>query len=57
MLNDFNNVSTILVKFAFWTFFYALILDNNFFEHANKWLHMQIHLTSFIEFMMLLNQT
>ena len=57
MLNDFTNVSTILVKLAFWTFFYALILDNNFFEHANKWLHMQIHLTSFIEFMMLLNQT
>ena len=28
-----------------------------FFEHANELIHMQICLTSFVEFMMVLNQT
>ena len=37
---------------------YAFVLDNFcFFEHANELEHVQIHLTSFIEFTMVLNQT
>ena len=38
--------------------FYAFVLDNNFcfFEHANELIHMLTHLTSFIEFKMILNK-
>ena len=42
----------------FYTFVYAFVLDNfRFFEPANEKIHSQIHLTSFIEFTMILNQT
>ena len=39
--------------------FCAFILDNtfSFFEYANELIHMQIHLISFIKFIMILNQT
>ena len=37
---------------------FAFVLDNFcFFEHANELAHVQTHLTSFIEFTMVLNQT
>ena len=39
--------------------FYAFVLDEKFgnFEHANYIIQAQIHLTSFIEFTKILNQT
>ena len=58
------NASTILIKFTFSTFFrsifYAFVVsDNNFcfFEHAIELIHVQIHLTSFTEFTIILSQT
>ena len=42
----------------FLNIFYAFILDKFcFFEHANEKTFMQIHLTSFMEFTMILNQS
>ena len=46
----------------YWYYFiniYAFVLDNKFciFKHPNELVHMQIHLTSFTEFTMILNQT
>ena len=42
----------------FLNIFYAFILDKFcFFEHANEKTCMQIHLTSFMEFTMILNQS
>ena len=60
MFNRSTNVSTLLnSKFIKINIFYAFILDNNFcfFEHANELIHVQIHLTSFIELTVILNQT
>ena len=58
---DFNKAANSFPQEHLWwddSVLYSYVLDYNicFFEHANE-LPVQIHLTSFIEFTMILNQT
>ena len=57
IFNDSTDVSTILIQFI--KIFYAFVLDDMFclLEHANELIHVQINLTLFAEFTMILNQT
>ena len=57
MFDCSTNVSTILIRFII--IFCAFVLDDEFcfFEHANEFIHDRIHLPSFTEFTMILNQT
>ena len=62
-LGNCNIVSTAysfydLDQIFFINIFYAFLLNNFcFFEQANELIHVQIRLTSFIKFTMILNQT
>ena len=57
IFNHSTDVSTILIQFI--KIFYAFVLDDMFclLEHANELIHVQINLTLFAEFTMILNQT
>lgn len=49
LFNCSSNVSTVLIKFTWSTFFCASFLDSFcFFDHENGLMQVQIHLTSFI---------
>ena len=54
MFNCSTNVTTVLIKFTLSTFL-MLLYNLRFVEHVNELMHVQMHLTSFTEFRVILN--